>query len=112
MTLLRSQEKLSEVWKYLELHDHTHSYPYFGAVAEAHIALNRRVDRETVADIVEFVVRHNNDRTSRAVLSKLIESLGYDAPEHLRQPLQSYALRELGGSTNCWCGCALAWCLR
>lgn len=94
MTLLRSQEKLSEVWKYLELPDHTHSYPYFGAVAEAYIALNRRVDRETVADVVEFVERHNNDRTSRAVLSKLIESLGYDAPEHLRQPLQSYALRE------------------
>ena len=93
-TLLRSQEKLSEVWKYLELPDRTYSYPYFGAVAQAYIALNRRVDRETVADIVEFVVRHNNDRTSRAVLSKLIESLGYDAPEHLRQPLQSYALRK------------------
>ena len=96
MTLLRSQVKLSEVWKYLELPDHTHSYPYFGAVAEAYIALNRHTDRETVADVIEFVEKHNNDKTSRAVLSKLIENLGYDASEHLRQPVQSYALREWG----------------
>lgn len=96
MTLLRSQVKLSEVWKYLELPDHTHSYPYFGAVAEAYIALNRHTDRETVADAIDFVEKHNNDKTSRVVLSKLIESLGYDASEYLRQPVQSHALREWG----------------
>ena len=94
MTLLRLQVKLSEVWTYLELPDHTHSYPYFGAVAEAYIAPNRRVDREIVADVIKFVEKHNNDKTSRAVLSKLIESLGYDVSEHLRQPVQSYVLRE------------------
>ena len=94
MTLLRSRVKLSDVWSILELPDHTHSYSYFGAVAEAYIALNRRADRETVVDVVKFVEKHNNDKTSRAVLSKLIESLGYDESEHLRQPLQSYALRE------------------
>ena len=94
MTLLRSRVKLSDVWSILELPDHTHSYSYFGAVAEAYIALNRRADRETVVDVVKFVEKHNNDKTSRAVLAKLIESLGYEASEHLRQPLQSYALRE------------------
>jgi hypothetical protein len=98
MTLLRSQEKLSEVWKYLELPDYTHSYPYFGAVAEAYIALHRSVNRETLEDIIEFVEQHNNDKTSRSVLSKLIEQLGYEAAEHLRQPLQSYVLREWGDS--------------
>ena len=96
MTLLRSQIKLSDVWSVLELPDHTHSYPYFSAVAEAYIALNHRTDRGTVADVIKFVEKHNNDKTSRAILSKLIESLGYDASEHLRQPLQSYALREWG----------------
>ena len=96
MTLLSSQEKLSEVWTYLELPDHTHSYPYFGAVAEAYIALHRSVNRETLEDIIEFVEQHNNDKTSRSVLSKLIEQLGYEAAEHLRQPLQSYVLREWG----------------
>lgn len=96
MTLLRSQVKLSKVWTYLELPDHTHSYPYFGAVAEAYIALNRRVEREIVADAIEFVEKHNNDKTNRAVLSKLIESLGYEASEHVRQPVQSYVLREWG----------------
>ena len=98
MTLLRSQEKLSEVWKYLELPDYTHSYPYFGAVAEAYIAPHRSVNRETLEDIIEFVKQHNNDKTSRSVLSKLIEQLGYEAAEHLRQPLQSYVLREWGDS--------------
>ena len=96
MKLLRERVKLSEVWSVLELPDHTHSYPYFGAVAEAYIALNRRTDRETVADVIEFVEKHNNDKTGRVVLSKLIESLGYDASEHLRQPIQSYVLREWG----------------
>ena len=94
MMLLRSRVKLSELWSYLELPDHTHSYPYFGAVAEAHIALNRRTDRETVTDVIEFVEKHNNGKTSRTVLSKLIERLGYDSSEHLRQPIQSYILRE------------------
>lgn len=96
LNLLRSGVKLSDVWSTLELPDHTHSYPYFGAVAEAHIALNRRTDRETIADVIEFVEKHNNDKTSRVVLSKLIESIGYDASEHTRQPLQSYVLREWG----------------
>ena len=96
LNLLRSRVKLSDVWSTLELPDHTHSYPYFGAVAEAYIALNRRTDRETVADVIEFVEKHNNDKTSRAVLSKLIEGIGYDTSEHLRQPVQSYLLREWG----------------
>ena len=96
LNLLRSRVKLSAVWLTLELPDHTHSYPYFGAVAEAYIALNHRADRETVADVIEFVEKHNNDKTSRAVLSKFIESFGYDASEHLRQPVQSYVLRKWG----------------
>lgn len=94
LNLLRSGVKLSEIWSYLELPDHTCSYPYFGTVAEAYVALNPYVDRETVADVIEFVEKHNNGKTSRAVLSKLIERLGYDASEHLRQPIQSYILRE------------------
>ena len=96
MTLLRSRVKLSEVWSSFELPDHTHSYRYFGAVAEAYISLNRRVDQETVADVIEFVKKHNNDKTSRTVLSKLIEGLGFDASENLRPPVQSYILREWG----------------
>ena len=94
--LMRSRVKLSVVWSVLELPDHMHSYSYFGAVAEAYIALNRHVDQETAADVIEFVEKHNNDKTSRAVLSKLIESLGYGVSEHVRQPVQSYALREWG----------------
>ena len=94
MTLLRSRMKLSDVWSFLELPDHTHSYRYFGAVAEAYIALNRRVDQETVADVIEFVEKHNNDKTSRTILSKLIEGLGFDASENLRQPVQSYVLQK------------------
>ena len=39
-------------------------------------ALNRHLDREAVADVVEFFEKHNNDKTSRSVLSKLIEDLG------------------------------------
>lgn len=92
--LLRSQIKLSDVWSYLELHDHMHHYPYFGAVAIAYVSINRPRDPVAVADIVEFVEKHNDDKTSRAILSKLIEQLGNNAPENLRQPVQSYALRK------------------
>ena len=109
MTLLRSRMKLSDVWSFLELPDHTHSYRYFGAVTEAYIALNRRTDRETVADVIEFVEKHNNDKTSRAVLSKLIEGLGFDASKNLWQPVQSYVLGKgkwgdprISGGDNSW----------
>ncbi len=92
--LLRSQVKLSDVWSYLELPDYTQGYRYFGAVAEAFVALNKPRDTAAFADVVKFVEKHNDDKTSRAILSKFIEQLGYDAPEHLRQPVQSYVLRE------------------
>ncbi len=94
MHLLRSGTKLSDVWTYLELRDHTHSYPYFGEVAMAYTSLNNQFDQDMVSDIIEFVKNHNNDKTSRGVLSKLIEHLGIEASEVLRQPVQSYALQE------------------
>ncbi len=96
LNLVRSKVKLSDVWSVLELPDHARSYPYFGAVAEAYVALNRPAGREAVADVIEFVAKHNSDKTSRTVLSKLIEGFGYDVSEHLRQPVQSYVLREWG----------------
>ena len=95
-TLLRSNKKLSDVWSFLELRDHTHSYHYFGAIAEAFVSLNRHLDREVLADVVNFFKTHNNNRTNRAVLPKLIEKLGINASESLRQPVQSYALQKWG----------------
>lgn len=96
LNLVRSKVKLSDVWSVLELPDHARSYPYFGAVAEAYITLNRPADREAVADVIAFVEKHNNDETARSILSKLIENLGFDAPERLRQPIRSYVLRKWG----------------
>ena len=96
LNLLRSRNQLSEVWSYLELPDRMHNYRYFGAVAEAYVVLNRRLDREAVADVVDFFDKHKDDKTRRAVLSKIIEKLGINASEDLRQPVQSYALREWG----------------
>ena len=95
--LLRSRKKLSEVWACLELPDYMHSYSYFGAVAMAYAALaalNNQFDQNTVADVVNFIRKHNNDKTSRTVLSKLIEKLGIEATETLRQSVQSYVLQE------------------
>ena len=62
MSLLRSQVKLPDVWSYLELPDHTHSYPYFGAVAEAYVSISNPRDTGAVADIVNFIIKHNNDK--------------------------------------------------
>ena len=95
-TLLRSNKKLSDVWLFLELPDHTHSYRYFGAIAEAFISLNKNINRDVLADVSNFLERHNNDQTSRPVLSKLIQQLGLDASEDLRQPIQSYVLQKWG----------------
>lgn len=92
--LLRSQMNLSDVWSYLELPDYMHHYRYFGVVAEAYVSISEPRDTATISDVVEFVAKHNDDKTSRAILSKLIEQLGHDASEYLRQPIQSYALRE------------------
>lgn len=93
-TLSNSQKKLSDVWSFLELPDYTHRYRYFGEVAKAYVSLNSQPSHADVTDVVDFVEKHNDDATSRAILSKLIEELGHDAAEHVRQPVQSYVLRE------------------
>ena len=93
MKLLRTKTRLADVWTYLELPDHVHGYPYFGYVAKAYIDLMRTLNRTVVEDIVQFVEMHNDDGTTREVLSKVIERLGSDAFEYLRQPVQSYVLR-------------------
>ena len=94
MTLLRSNQRLSDVWSFLDLPDYMHTYPYFGAVAESFVSLNKNINRDVLADVSNFLERHNNDQTSRSVLSGVIEQLGINAPEDLRQPVQSYVLRE------------------
>ena len=93
--LLRSEKKLSDVWTYLEeLPDYTRGYPYFGAVAIVYVSRNNRFDQEAIMDVINFVKKHNNDKTNRIVLSKLIEKLGIDASESLQQPVQSYVLQK------------------
>ena len=98
MSLLRDQVNLSDVWSYLNLPDYTHGYRYFGIVGKAyvrhHFENNHRLERGTVADIIEFVKVHGDNKTSRAIVSKTIEKLGMGASEDLRQPVQSYVFRE------------------
>ena len=94
MSLITSRRKLVDVWELLDLPDYMHGYPYFGDIATGYVTYNSRLNAEHVTDIVDFVIKHNNDKTSRRVLSKLIEKLGVEAAETLRQPVQSYALQE------------------
>ncbi|MXV85788.1 MAG: hypothetical protein F4X56_00010 [Gammaproteobacteria bacterium] len=94
MSLITSRRKLADVWELLDLPDYMHGYPYFGDVVTEYVSYNSRLNAEHVTDIVDFVIKHNNDKTSRRVLSKLIEKLGIEATETLRQPVQSYALQE------------------
>ena len=108
MYLIRSSNKLSEVWAFLELPDYMHSYDYFRAVATVYTTFNNQLNPEHVEDIVDFVKKHNNDKTSRIILSKLIEKLDVEAAKTLRQPVQSYALQEWQDPTYCWRRCTLA----
>ncbi len=94
MYLIRSPNKLSNVWTFLELPDYMHSYTYFGAVATSYTTFNNQIDIEYVKDVIAFVKKHNNDKTSRIVLSKLIEKLGSEATADLRQLVQSYVLQK------------------
>ena len=98
MTLLRTQVKLSDVWSYLNFLDHMHMnrYRYFGAVAEAYVTLNSRLNRDAVADVVDFLEKHEDDKTMRVILPEIIEKLGINASEELRQPVQSFVLRKWG----------------
>lgn len=108
--LLRTQVNLSQVWSYVNLPDRMHGYRYFGAVAEAYVADvrgNQRLNRAFVSDIVRFVEIHRNDITVCSIVSVLIEALGREASEHLRQPVQSYVRRNWGhpyvtSPHNCW----------
>ncbi len=96
MYLFSSQKELSDVWSVLELPDYTFGYTYFGVVAMAYVS-NTNLDlhnMDVVTDIIKFVKKHNNDKTTKEVLSKLIEQLGRDASENVRQPVQSYILQK------------------
>lgn len=93
--LLPSYVRLSDILLNLKLPKHINGYRYYGAVAERHISIIKPRDKSTVADIVKFVEeRHKDDQTNKDILSELIEQLGNDAFEHLRQPVQSYALQK------------------
>jgi len=92
--LLRLKKKLSDVWSFLGLPDYMNGYRYFGAVAEAYVSISKIRNVEIVIDVIDFVKKHNSDKTSRTVLSKLIKQLGNDASESLRQPVQSYVLQK------------------
>lgn len=98
MTMLREHMPLSQVWSYLELPDYMHQYSYFGVIASAYTSLARRAgfDRNVLDDIVGFLGIHNSDATDKNVISALIEYLGDEASENLRQPIQSYALKKWG----------------
>ena len=101
-TLLRSQVKLSDVWSFLDSSNNDNSnkenimyrYSYFGFVAIEYINNYNPPEKTFVEDVVEFVKKYNNDTKNRAILSNLIELLGNDASEDLRQPIQSYVLQE------------------
>ncbi|MDE0428106.1 MAG: EH signature domain-containing protein [Candidatus Poribacteria bacterium] len=94
MYLIRSPNRLSDVWTFLELPNYMHSYAYFSAVATAYTTFNNQIDIKHVKDVIEFVKKHDNDKVNRGILSKLIEKLRTDAAENLRQPVQSYVLQE------------------
>ena len=94
MYLIHSPNRLSDVWTFLELPDYMHRYTYFGEVATAYTTFSNQMILKHVKDVVEFIKKHNNDETSRIVLSKLIEKLGVDATESLRQSVQSYVLQD------------------
>lgn len=91
--LLPSQVKLLDILSNFELPDYKHGYRYFGAIKGAYRSISRPCDKLAVADIVKFVEKHKDNLTNREILSELIEQLGSEASEHLRQPIQSYALR-------------------
>ena len=94
LKLTRLRVRLSDVWSYLELPDYMNHYRYFGFVAKAYISIKKPRDSSAITDVVEFVEKHKDDKTSRIILSGVIEALGVDSPENVRQPVQSYALRE------------------
>ncbi len=93
LSLHRDMKKLAEIWTYLELPSHMNSYSYFGFVAEAYVAINRNLGRSFLEDIVQFIKIHNDDKRARTILARLIEILGIEASEHLRQPVQTFALQ-------------------
>ncbi len=99
-TLSHSQVKLSDVWSFLDLEssrdDNTHRYSYFGFVAIEYVSIKNFPDEAFVRDVVEFVRKYNNDTLCRSIISDLIEKLGYNTSEGLRQPIQSYVFQEWG----------------
>ena len=93
--LFPSHVRLSTILLNLELPNYTHGYRYYGAVAGKYKSITKPYDKLTVADIVKFIEeKHRDDQTNNEILSELIEQLGNDASEHLRQPIQTYALQK------------------
>lgn len=106
----RSQRKLSDVCSYLELSDSIYGYRYFSAVAEALVVYNKYCEHpNNVKGIVNFLTKHKNRETDRTVLTRLIEQLGANGSEDLRQPIRDYILGEWedprsADAPDYWCG--------
>ena len=94
MFLISSKEKISNIWEYLELPAYTHNYAYFGEVATMYTTRHSEVTQEHVTDVVGFVKKHNNAKSTKRIVSELIEKLGMEASETVRASVQSYALQE------------------
>ncbi len=95
-TLLHSQKNLSDLYSVLELPNCMYSYSYFRVFTTTYIQAVTLSTPLDVADIVEFVKKHNGDEMIRQFLSQLIQKLGISAKENLRQPVQSYILKNWG----------------
>ena len=94
--LLHSQKNLSDLYSVLELPNCMYSYSYFRTFTTTYISSCTLSTPLDVAAIVEFVKKHNDEKMICQFLSQLIQKLGVSAEENLRQPMQSYILKNWG----------------
>lgn len=94
ISMQRQKIQLSEIWEWLGLPEKMHGYSYFGELGLAFIALSSSLNRPFIEDVVRFLKKHNNDQKNKKIVSILIEKLGIDAEEFVREPLQAYALQK------------------
>jgi len=87
---------ISNSTKYLSLPDHFFTYPYFSKVILSFYEKNRNSIAEHLQDIANSLEIHNNNRTNKKIISKLIIQANSIEFSTLRDTIKKMAFKFVG----------------
>jgi len=102
--LVRLNMSILDATKVLSVPDSWFSYPYFSRVIAVYYEKNRGNISETIEYITDVLIKHNNTKTAKKVISRLIIEIDSLNSTELKDKIKSIAFKQIGdpGNIACW----------